>query len=512
MRNIRSCWVVCVFFSFLIFGILGGSVGLAQSGTAVQGVLRDSQSRLMRSKNLNIRMGIFSSITGGQPIYDEIHQTQTSPTGTYALSLGKGIALSGLFSNIQWASSPLFLETSLDTGNGNVWQILSRQELLAVPTSHYSYFSERTKVREVLLDSLTQVLSPRQDKGEQIFNISSASTSVPALCLGLYYWSGFRWVRILDENGPCSSFQTFALKCNSNSVNGSLFAGQSPSGVFISLPYKNGNSTTIQSATFSSSGVSGLSASLATTQLNADTGTLYLNISGNTAGSGLAQFRVQINFETCVINVPVLSPGNAHQVQDVEGNLYDTVHIGSQIWLRENLRTGRYRNGDSIPFLSQPALWNDVGIGYAGLFQNNPSFKQPFGLLYNFYAIKDTRGVCPVGYKVPSDSDWNQMLSNLGASSTTAGSLLKKIGSGSLPDWVYPNNDANNQSGFTAFAGGYRGINGLDYFAGFNGYWWSTTTINSQTATSRILQYNASNLSAVGNSKSMGLSVRCLKE
>jgi uncharacterized protein (TIGR02145 family) len=192
---------------------------------------------------------------------------------------------------------------------------------------------------------------------------------------------------------------------------------------------------------------------------------------------------------------------------DFQGNVYYTVTIGTQIWMAENLMVTRYRNGDPIPNVTNNSSWSNLTTGSYCDYNNTPANSTIYGKLYNFYAITDTRNVCPLGWHVPSDSQWTILKNYLG--STGAGGKIKETGT---THWQSPNSYATNESGFSALPGGVRNSDGLFYYLWKSAYWWSSTVDNATNAFDYFVNYDMATLIRVNNPKLLGCSVRCLKD
>lgn len=203
---------------------------------------------------------------------------------------------------------------------------------------------------------------------------------------------------------------------------------------------------------------------------------------------------------------------DTYTVTDIDGNVYHTVTIGTQTWMVENLKTTRYRNGDSIN--EQWAYNND---------ENNVA---KYGRLYSWYAATDSRNIAPVGWHIPSDKEWTTLLNYLIANgynydgTTTENKIAKSLAA--TTDWTSdnsagtPGNDLtkNNSSGFSALPGGYHMSNGTFYGVGSVGYWWSSSfpDYSTYTAYSWILTNNGMYFNHYNATKPSGFSVRCLKD
>lgn len=185
-----------------------------------------------------------------------------------------------------------------------------------------------------------------------------------------------------------------------------------------------------------------------------------------------------------------------------------SVTIGNQIWMKNNLQTVTYRNGDSIPLVTDPSVWSTLTTGAYCYPNGNPSNVATYGLLYNWYAVNDPRGLAPHTWHIPTVAEWN-LLSNTLGGEAYAGGKMKVVG---FEFWTAPNIGATNESGFSGLPGGMRNIpyGTFDYHKLF-GFWWSTTENGSSNAWYRSLDYNNSGLNPANANKKSGFSVRCLK-
>jgi uncharacterized protein (TIGR02145 family) len=185
-----------------------------------------------------------------------------------------------------------------------------------------------------------------------------------------------------------------------------------------------------------------------------------------------------------------------------DGHTYALVAIGTQCWFAENLRSDNYRNGDAIPGDLNNSQWTSTGSGAQAVYNNDSGSLATYGRLYNWYAVNDSRGLCPSGFHVPSDGEWTVLENALGGSSV-AGTALKA----SSPAW-----DGTNSSGFSALPGGYR-YYGDGYFLeqGINGVWWSSSPFGTY-AWFRYLSSGNSNVYRDSDLTRYGFSVRCVRD
>ena len=195
---------------------------------------------------------------------------------------------------------------------------------------------------------------------------------------------------------------------------------------------------------------------------------------------------------------------------DIDGNVYNTVTIGAQVWMKENLKTTKYRNGDAIGTTSPATLdiSGETSPKYQWAYDGNESNAAVYGRLYTWYAATDSRGLCPTGWHVPTDAEWTTLTDYLGGEAV-AGGKIKEAGTA---HWNSPNTGADNSSGFTALPGGVRFISGKFANVGYDGFWWSATEDSAATAWLRNLNYTFNNAVLSYDRKSFGFSVRCVKD
>lgn len=196
------------------------------------------------------------------------------------------------------------------------------------------------------------------------------------------------------------------------------------------------------------------------------------------------------------------------QTANVAASNYPIVSMGCQTWMAKNLDVATYRNGDSIPNVSNPAAWAALTTG-AYCYYNNDSatYAATYGKLYNWYAVNDARGLSPSGWHIPTDYELTILINGLGG--TAQGGDLKEIGTS---HWTTPNTNATNISGFAGLPGGYRVSDGPFDDIGYLGYWWSATETNASNALLRTLFYNNGSLGRGPDGKRNGFSVRCLRD
>jgi uncharacterized protein (TIGR02145 family) len=184
--------------------------------------------------------------------------------------------------------------------------------------------------------------------------------------------------------------------------------------------------------------------------------------------------------------------------------------IGKQQWMKENLDVVTYRNGDIIPRVTDPTAWAALTTGAWCYYNNDPANGAIYGMLYNWYAVNDARGLAPQGWHIPTDAEWDTLSTKLGGV-TLAGGKMKTTGT---TRWFTPNTGATNESGFAGLPGGFLKGSGSFFDVGGNGYWWSASENVGYTATAfcRFLNYDDGYLIGNSSGKEEGFSVRCLRD
>jgi uncharacterized protein (TIGR02145 family) len=195
----------------------------------------------------------------------------------------------------------------------------------------------------------------------------------------------------------------------------------------------------------------------------------------------------------------------SEQVTDVEGNVYNTVKIGSQVWMTENLKTTKYQNGEDIPNLP-------LNVSYTGLTQGAFCYyryddvinKSIFGPLYNYYAVSDNRDLCPSGWHIPRTDEWTLLNNYLNPNSAD------RMKSTSL--WTISKSSVDNSSGFNALPGGY--LREVNLFAGigYSGSWWIKPA-NTNSFVANVFSLSNYNFGVIiAYDKQNFFSVRCIKD
>jgi uncharacterized protein (TIGR02145 family) len=202
-----------------------------------------------------------------------------------------------------------------------------------------------------------------------------------------------------------------------------------------------------------------------------------------------------------------------------------TIVIGTQQWMRENLDVSFFRNGDPIPYISDPVIFKDRTTPAWTWYDGNAANGEIYGKLYNWYAVNDSRGLCPTGWHVPTSAEWSTLSTTLDpnpdATLSLAGVYMKSARyiSPNTPIWDQGDgpNTGTNLSGFTGLPGGMVDISG-SFGMGNHGYWWTSTSFYSvpdvpaSEVTVAVYLGSISYLASSSFAKADGMSVRCIRD
>jgi len=207
---------------------------------------------------------------------------------------------------------------------------------------------------------------------------------------------------------------------------------------------------------------------------------------------------------------------NTEKIEDSDGNVYNTVKIGTQIWMAENLKTTKYNDSTPIPNISVRSNWIKLITGAYCDYDNLENNVSIYGRLYNWYAVNSGR-LAPPGWHVPTDDEWEILHTYVNANRGNSVSVAKSLASKTnwLPTTITGaiGNDfsINNSTGFRALPGGIRNMNGMFQYVEEQGSWWSSSDFGG-IAYLRQLNYNNSILDHFNDMKCVGYSVRLIKD
>ena len=540
-----------------------------------QSILRNINGEVVANKSVSLKISILSGSISGSSVYGETHNKTTDASGLISLQIGNGTVLNGVFVNINWGSSAHFIQLEADFSGGSNYVVLGTQELMSVPYALYASKTDTTvlnltsrlatKLSGTDTVSLSNRINAKAPLANPVFTGTVTGVTKAMVDLG-------NVDNTSDLNKTVSTATQTALDLKENASNKSdaslgtstiLYPTQNAVKTYVDLQVATGAPDATSSVkgkiqltgelggTASSPTVPGL-AQKAPINSPAFTGTvtgvtktmvglgnvdnssdlnkpvstatqtaLDLKLNRSDFPSGTNTGNILYWNGTSWVN---LAPGQNGQalilvngipswstlskpVIDIDLNIYNTVQIGTQVWMSENLKTTRYRNGGSIPNVTDNATWGNLTTGAWSYYNNADSNNAIYGKLYNWYTtLGDT--LCPTGWGVPTDAEWTTLTNFLGGESV-AGGKMKTIGNAY---WNDPNTGADNTSGFSVLPGGYRNSLGSFFNIRDLAFFWSATEIDNDYAWNRTLYNNFGTVYRFSNSKSVGASVRCLRD
>ena len=205
-----------------------------------------------------------------------------------------------------------------------------------------------------------------------------------------------------------------------------------------------------------------------------------------------------VTFKTSAIDVGTMT--------DIDDNDYNTITIGTQVWMKENLKTTHYSDGTLIPLVTDNYVWGTLSTPGYCWYNNDQIGYNKYGIIYNGYTV-ETGKLCPTGWHVPTEDEWVSLVNNLGGTDI-AGGKLKEIGT---TDWINPNMGATNDIGFSALPGGTHSENNEFWYLGQYAMWWTSSSESSTRLTYILIGNSSTRISIDNTGKRYGFSVRCLK-
>jgi uncharacterized protein (TIGR02145 family) len=418
-----------------------------------QAIVRSVDHQPLINQAIAVRLSIIQGNEAGTIIYSETHVAITGNSGQVTLSVGGGNIVSGSMENINWSEGPFFIKSETDPSGGSNYSILGISELLSVPFA---------------LTSLNGIAGPQGPQGP-------AGPAGPAGVPGPQGPQG-----LIGDTGLTGQAGPAGIQgvTGPQGPVGTIPNGNKPGDMY----YWSGSTWELIPA--------------------GKKGELLKVVNGKPEWMGLQ------GYDTVVT--------------DNEGNSYNTVTIGMQIWMVENLKVSKFRNGDPITQLSDSAQWgsiwsNPVKQAAWCYYNNDSSNNSIYGKIYNWYAVSDSRGLCPVGWRIPTYFDLVDLSNYLG-DYATSGAKLKATGTlqSGTGLWNEPNAGATNETGFNGLPGGSRGIEGAFFnpwsLLGTVGTWWTSTEAQPTDSCYFYLKSNNTYFYSYNICyKENGLSVRCMR-
>lgn len=542
MKNLFTISVIILMAGSMLFpGLV-----FAQSPDKIsyQAVVRDAEGNLVAGRQVGLQIRILQGSADGNAVYIQTLTTETNANGLVSVDIGGEAG----FTEIDWSAGPYFIETGTDPSGGTDYTITGTSQLLSVP------FALHAKTAETIAGPIAEE--------DPVFAASPAS-GIEAADIGnwdeAYFWGdhsgeGYLTVEtdplftstfdiadpeegdLLRYNATTGTWErftpAFAPDVHDHDVATTETDGFMSAGDKARLDgIEDGAQVNVQpdwEATSGDAQILNKPATISDFSLDAGSGNIT-NLADPVNGQdavtkSYVALRVSTTGDTLFLGndqyvvIPGLTFANPYfaagePVTDNAGNEYTTVIIGQQTWMAENLKTTNYNNGDPIHYPGDhehEPYWADCNAGETGAFawyENDDSYKNMYGALYNWYAVADSRGICPAGWRVPRRGDWEELREYVGGTNIM-GERLKSTRTepDPHPRWDSPN-VANNETGFSAFPGGQRNSDGSFDWLGGQGFWWTST----EYFRLRTLYYDGGMFDFSSDETRSGYSVRCIE-
>lgn len=462
------------FLTIVFLLITLGVFSQAPHSFKFQTIVRDANGQPLSLQDLSIKFLIRVNVPDGIIVYEEQHQVTTNSFGLVDINIGDGQVLNGSFNEINWGNASYFLEEQIDIGNTNQFQVFGTVQLLSVPYSLYSNVSGNgiQSMNTVERDAIENPYL-----GMQIYNIDTQ-------CLN--YFTGNNW---FETCGQCTPQPTEAS------------AGDDQIGIEQNWVVLQGNQPLVGNGHWSI--IYGVGGQI--DDIENPNSIFY----GQPNTEYILQWQIETECRTSIDQVTLefgvyeFACGDT-LLDERDQQKYGTVVIGTQCWMSQNLNVGIKINRN------QSMLNNGIIEKYC--FNDQADSCDSWGAYYNWdeamqYVItQGTKGICPIGWHLPTNSEWNNLSNYLGGNNV-AGGKMKEVG---FSHWFSPNTGATNSSGFNGFGSG----NSFGMLK-FNGFWWSSTELNGAEAFFRVAtsmwEELESNNSFINFYKDQHFSVRCVK-
>lgn len=533
----------------LLIALCFSAVAQPPQKISYQAVIRGANNNLVVNRSIGVKISILQTYPAGIPVYIETHQVTTNANGLMSIEIGAGTPTPGSnFSTILWGDDDYYLQSEIDLNGGNNYILFGTQQLISVP---YSFYADAAAYAD---SSNYNRLSNRpvgQNTGDILYWDAQIGDwqVIPVGSAGQ--------VLTLNPNGIPQWYST-------------VFNQSAPPTVTTDTVYNITGRTAVVGSTIVSSGTTGIissgvcwsmtpNPSLGNSYTTDGTsiGSFLSQVSGLTSGATFYVRAYATNSIGTSYGAPIsfTTPTHCGTVTDYDGNVYNTIYIGAQCWMKENLKTTHYSNGAIITKgqASTTSYYPYAGQKYYYEYGDVPANTPIYGLLYSWAAVMNgagsssnnpsgIQGICPSGWHVPSNAEWCELENyiepgiDVNCNSTGyRGSMAKKLvaprywsqyDQNSFAPGYWPNDTTGfNDSGFSGLPGGrydlhYTYTNTASYVnLNVNGYWWSCTMDNNNYIFYRYLNYQNSgvNLTSIYNTTSTisshhyAQSVRCVK-
>jgi len=475
-----------------------------------QAVVRNASNNLVTNTAVGIEINILQGSATGTQVYTETQTPTTNNNGLLTIEIGGEVG----FDTITWVNAPYFLETNIDPDNSGTYTITGVNQLLTVA------YALHAKTAESITGTVNYTETDPVYLSSQAANITATDITNLSNLSGTN--TGNQDISGIATNLQAIQDTASQIRADFPDVSGFITTETDP--VYSAWNKSYNDLTNTPNITDTVTAVLDTTTQFIRTENQNLSDILALNNDGNAkqikniADPTDAQDVVTKAYvDALELRIDLLE---GKKIQDIDGNTYSVIIIGTQVWMAEDLKVTHYPNGDTIPNVTDNTAWGNLADdntsdAYCYYNNNTGGEANTYGALYTYAAaIGDNwardntanQGVCPDGWHLPTDAEWTILTDYLGGTSVAGGKMKEII------HWNSPNTGADNSSGFSALPSGIRSNNGDFGYLGNVGNWWSATEFNSNNTYHRYLYYISTEVFRLNSNKSRGYSVRCVRD